>query len=386
MNLYEFLCQKQISIEEVVATAKSKGQLIETDILLVVGSLSEGLATLKSDFDLILITERDINSISDKKSISWVVGSCLVDMEIKKKSTVLELTSRFNTWVNHGWDKAFSADFTPEERKLLHRYLNGIFLDDDNNAKRNEIVQFNKEQLAKLKLHSARHTSRTIQVDMVGHKLSKDFRSLAYASIELLGHATDALLAASYLTNPLVKWRSRLLGTLLDNGISQINSKYVETEAADLIWYLHTLPESEPQAILSKAEEVVHYCRLMFLYAELKLVYPELLSSFHQIKQVITSNISRDDSKLLPCLELDVDFHIDDGEIYMARLNEFGEVIQANLAEFSLALQFDGLALSEEALRGVYPEQVDDKERAVLNNLISKFHQANLFSESPFSE
>ena len=70
----------------------------------------------------------------------------------------------------------------------------------------------------------------------------------------------------------------------------------------------------------------------------------------------------------------------------MARLNEFGEVIQANLAEFSLALQFDGLALSEEALRGVYPEQVDDKERAVLNNLISKFHQANLFSESPFSE
>jgi hypothetical protein len=353
MQLEAFLEHKNTSLQEVMATAKERGKLSDDDIVIIVGSLSEGLATLKSDIDLILITERDASEISDKKNIAWMIDECLVDMEIMPLQEVRQLTDRFQAWCEGGWDKTFSAGFSQDERKLLHRYLNGVFLEDGDGVKRRKIVTYDAAQLAKLKHHSARHVGRTIQVDMVGHELNQDYRSLAYAAHELLGHAIDSLLAAHYLTNPLVKWRSRLMDRMAGTGISQLNENYEGQSLSALVWYLYEMPSCEPQAITTKVTEVTHFCRLMFLYAELTLVYPEALSKFHRIRSHAGVSEEEKIGQRLPRLKLDVDFHIDDDSIYVGRLNEPGAAIELNPIEFSLLLQFDGVTDMKSAISNV---------------------------------
>ncbi len=378
MQLEEFLEHKRTNLQEVITTARERGQLSGDDIVIVVGSLSEGLGTLKSDVDLILITERDPSPTSDMSNIAWTIGECLVDMEVIPMHAVRELTDRFRTWCEGSWEKTFAAGFTLEQRKLLHRYLNGIFLEDIDGAKRRKIVQYDAAQLAKLKHHSARHVGRTIQVDMVGHQLNHDYRSLAYAAHELLGHAVDSLLAAHCLTNPLVKWRSRLMERISGTGISQLNGNYAGQSLSTVVWQLYEMPTCEPKAITLKVAEVVHFCRLMFLYAELKLVYPQTLLKFHRIEKNYAANEDNELGQRLPRLRLDVDFHIDNESTYVGRLNESSSALELNPVEFSLLLQFDGVTESADAIANVHRLHSDDRVKDLLDNLVTNCRSLGL--------
>ncbi|WP_298773176.1 hypothetical protein [uncultured Shewanella sp.] len=381
MDLEEFLRKKQTSIEQVLASANEEGQLIEEDTLIVVGSLSEGLATLKSDMDLILVTDRDPKSISKNGSIAWVNGKCLVDMEIVHRSAVQELVTRFKAWIQGGWGKTFAANFSSEERKLLHRYLKGIYLNDSDNKKQNQIVKYDEIELSRLKLHCARHTARSIQVDVVGHKQRQDYRSITYAAIELLGHAIDALLASHYITNPMAKWRSRLLESLPDIGLSELDQRFKSKNADDIVWHLHKIPEHTPQAILEQAHEIVTFCRWVFLYAEIKLVHPHVFKFFKVITNFPLPSSDNIGSPTLPLLEFDVDFHINDDKIFMARLNEFDEVLSLSSTELSLVMQFNGKTHEEEALSNVFQKKIGVEERNTLNKLLKAFDQTGLLAK-----
>jgi hypothetical protein len=205
---------------------------------------------------------------------------------------------------------------------------------------------------------------------MVGHELNQDYRSLAYAAHELLGHAIDSLLAAHYFTNPLVKWRSRLMDRMTGTGISQLNENYEDQSLSALVWHLYEMPSCEPQAITAKVTEVAHFCRLMFLYAELTLVYPETLSKFHRIRSNAGVSVDEKIGQRLPRLKLDVDFHIDDDSVYVGRLNEPGAAIELNPIEFSLLLQFDGVTDMKSAISNVDHGRNDDYVPGALADLM----------------
>src|SRR6202008_2286814 len=95
-----------------------------------------------------------------------------------------------------------------------------------------------REGLLRLKLHVARQAARTIQVDMAGLRDAGDHRSLAFAAQELMGHAIDAMLAAYGLSNPLLKWRSRLLERVPRDWELAMSVAPSGLTAGDRIWRL----------------------------------------------------------------------------------------------------------------------------------------------------
>jgi hypothetical protein len=387
MQLEEFLSLKNVTIKSIIATAKEKAQLVSGDDLLLVGSLSEGLATVKSDFDMILITDRPIDSISKEKSIAWVDGQLIIDMDIKPRSKVTQLTNRFLDWCNTAWTRSFAADFSADDRKLLHRYLQATLL--DHSSEENEgngiidrcFVDYSTEQLARLKLHNARHTSRSIQVDMMGHRARQDYRSLVFAAQELLGHANDALNASHLYTNSMVKWRSRITDMLPDCGINQLNSRYDNLTASQLIWQLMTLPTQPTEKLANQyAHEVTHFCRLIARWAEMKLVFTDKLNEFVAVDFPAQGSATAE--PLLPCLQLDVDFVLQSGQTVVARLNEFGQPLTLTEQEFSLLMMCDGQTSAAQAVIGLFGQDNTAQGQAILDNLIERCNAEGFLADN----
>jgi hypothetical protein len=211
-----FLVGKQTRVDGIVAAVDQAVGLGPGDRLLAVGSVVEGLGNRKSDLDLLLVagSPSGIACLPGRdEEVSLAVGRCLVDVRVVAGSTVDDLMRRFDAWCRQPWRVTHAAGFTPDERTLLHRLGNSVVLRDDRRESGGSRVPAPPD-LVRLKLHVARHLSRTIQVDMAGYRENGDHRTLVFAAQELLGTAVDALTAGYHLTNPAPKWRSRLLDRL----------------------------------------------------------------------------------------------------------------------------------------------------------------------------
>ena len=367
MDHTEFFHLKDTALETIVEEARTKGNISEQDILILVGSLTEGLATQKSDVDLILITDRPPPTEDNKTSIAWQSGKCLVDMEFIQQSDVDTLLASFMGWSSADWDSTFAAKLSLDERKLLHRYVNGIYLNDPDGSKKRRVAPYSQTELAKLKLHTARHMARTIQVDIVGNLLNQDYRTAAFAAQELLGHATDAVLAAQGLTNPTPKWRSKLIELVsVENVIDWCDQS---SSFEDGIWQLHHFPKYQQEVVLDKIMALIAFCRAVFFYAECKLIYPDLLAEDFKIYADFALR-DKEQHALLPGLELDVDFHIADQEIYIGRLNEFGKATKVNYQQFMKVLQLDGFSSKQSILSQGQPKSDALTEEALLDEAI----------------
>ena len=202
LNLDDFLHRKGIDLPSIVDCVESNLGLGVDDVLLAVGSLVEGLGTIKSDLDLWLITPRPEHLLPPQEEIGLPVGRCLVDVRIFKLSQLEELLTRFESWSSSPWNVTYRTSFTSEELVFLHRLLKGKLLPHHHQRDSVTLPRPAQRDVARLKLHVARHDSRTIQVDMIGYRDSGDYGSLVFAAQELLGHAADALLAGYEVTNP----------------------------------------------------------------------------------------------------------------------------------------------------------------------------------------
>jgi hypothetical protein len=376
MTLDEFLQLRQTQLPAVLLHVQKTVGLGAEDVLLAVGSIVEGLGNSRSDLDLLLITPRDLGPRAARGSVTLVAGKCIIDVRVIKVAEIGELLARFESWSHSPWDLTHAAPFTPAERILLHRLHHGLLLhrgdEEQVTARIPALID-----LARLKLHVARQMTRTIQVDMAGYREVGDYRSLVFAAQEVLGHAVDALLAGYQVTNPLPKWRSRLLGSLPRDWEQSLRQRPTGLAAADLVFRLHRAPvRPDRELVLKHALRITTFARAVFLWAETTLVKGSSAKS----KTAAWPRVTRKDGETpLPYLDFDVDFFLTNGHVTVARLNEFSETIKMSPTEFSLALLFDGATTAREAERFVYGSQ---SKKKVVENLISNVVRAG-FDISP---
>lgn len=353
ISLDDFFRAGGTDLPTLVAKVDASVGLCDDDFLLVVGSLAEGLGTSKSDLDLLLLTSRDEHLLPPQDEIALVAGRCLADMRILRLTYVDDLLARLDGWSRLPWDVTHAVKLTKEERVLLHRLIHGQLVLHSDHSDLDAVPRPSLQAVARLKLHVARQLSRTVQVDMIGNRDSGDYRSLVFAAQDLLGHAVDALLAGYYLTNPLPKWRSRLLDFLPADWESSLSIRPSGMTAGELVWLLHRTPEApEVGPALEHALRITTFARAVFVWAERCLLQglpqePAVPAVWPQLERRATD-------RPLPHLDLNVDFQFADGGVAVARLNDFSETLRLSAREFALTLLFDGTTTAREAEAVVY--------------------------------
>jgi hypothetical protein len=360
MNTAEFLHLKDVDLSATMAGAQASVGLDPDDLLLAVGSLAEGLGNSKSDFDLILITPRDAAFVP-AHDVALVVGTCVFDIQVLPLRKLKAGLARFATWAALPWDITRIADINIDDRRLLHRLLHCSVV-FEGEASDLAALQPSRAELARLKLQVARHTSRTIQVDMAGNLEAEDYASLVFASQDLLGHAVDALAAGHHLTNPTAKWRSRLLQRLPTNWEAALGIHPTGLNAAQLFWSLHQAPERPDRApALGHALRITTFARAVFAWAERRL----LGATARARAPVSWPHVDRTHGDIcLPHLNFDVDFWAHDDRVILGRLNQFDEPLALTPHEFEIALLFDGATTAREAelvVRGAYAGKAEHR-------------------------
>jgi hypothetical protein len=351
MTFEDYLALKRTSRVAIRDAARLLASARGQEIILAVGSVAEGLGNSKSDLDLLMISLDTGDRDRSEAECSWVSGDCIVDMQVLSASDIRGLVNRLDVWAAEPWDVSRLAPFTAAELLLMHRLCNGVALSAGESEQNAHRLLPGREKVARLKLHTARHMARTVQVDMVGYKRLCDWHSLLYASQDLLGHISDGLLAAFRKTNPNPKWRSRLLHGLPQDWADGLVSRSLTADARDTIWRKHHVPAAvDSRSALAHACQTTTFGRAVFAWAECRLVHDfEVPSNM----SVLQSPAAAAPQTLLPYLELDADFVISPDRVFVARLNEFDAALQMPLEHFPLILQYDGTTTAASALEAL---------------------------------
>jgi len=346
MNLDEFLHLGGAELSAVIEQVESTVGLGAGEVLLAVGSLVEGMGTSKSDLDLLWITTRDESSLPSRAHVPLLVGRCLVDVQVWRLAAFEDLLTRFETWSKLPWDITHAANFTLDERTLLHRLLHGYVLYKGNGNRVTKRIPVRLD-VARLKLQAARQASRTIQVDMVGYREIGDYRTLVFAAQEVLGHAVDALLAGYQLTNPLIKWRSRMLDSVPSDWELALTIRPTGLTAGEQMWRLHRAPSRpDKKIVLEHAFRITTFARAVFIWAERQLVKGSVITK----KQCVWPTVEpHPNESPLPYLDFDVDFSLGEERVTVGRLNDFSGTLEMSQREFALTLLFDGTTTAREA-------------------------------------
>jgi len=348
MNCEEFLRWGGTDMDAVLARVHAAVGLGAGDMLLAVGSLAEGMGTSRSDFDLLWIADRRARALPAEEHLPLRVGQCLVDVQVWPRRELEVLLERFEAWARAPWDVMHQARFSLDDRTSLHRLSHGRVMHAGSSQPVAGRIPARRD-LARLKLQIARHWSRTIQVDLAGYRELEDYGTLTFAAQDLLGHVVDGLLAAHGWTNPLVKWRSRLLDEVPADWEPPLGTRPTGLTARERVWRLHRAPaRPSRRAVLAHAADIAAFARAVFPWAERVLVHgrppqPRGLGFVPEARGKRT--------RALPSLDLDVDLCFLDGGFVIGRLNDFGRTLRLSAAEGELLRLFDGRTTTREAER-----------------------------------
>jgi hypothetical protein len=343
MDIDAFLKDRDADISSVIARVDEMLGLGPQDALLAVGSVVEGLGTHKSDLDLFLVSPRKM-SAQDSKTL--VVGKCVIDVRLVSQSKYKTLCRKVEVWALSPWNIIHAVKFSRDDRTLLHRVLHAKVL---RNGSSGDVMLpvVSQSKQARLKFHVARQMARTIQVDMTGYVGGGDYRSLCFAAQEILGQAVDALCASHLLTNPLLKWRSRMLDMIPPDWQNLLPIQLSDESASGLVWRLHQGPaDVDRNGAIEFAVRVMAFSRIVFSWAESRF----LAGAMGKVK--LSGRLLQSQgavSSLLPGLKFDVDFRFAQDRVLIARLNEFSTTVELACDEFPLVLLCDGRHSMEEA-------------------------------------
>lgn len=342
MQIDDFLSFRGTDKAGVIAAVEAHLGVEAGDVLLAAGSLAEGLGSAKSDLDLFLITDRAAAQ-GTRDEVVLSVGRSVVDVRILPRPRTEGLVARLRDWARAGWDPSDAVPFSHDVRVLLHRIAHGLSWV----APAGTATGFRPPigELSLLKLHVARHAAKTIQVDLEGYRQCGDYQTMAFAAQKLLGHAVDGLLAGWGRTNPISKWRSRLLASLPADWEAALLCRPARLSAAELFWRLQQLPERPDARVQDQVDRISAFARAVFLWAEAVLLGLPVVA---QRAERFASGAGERRVPLAPLLP-DVDFSVIPAGARMARLNEFGPVLDLDAGELALALLFDGSTTPGEA-------------------------------------
>lgn len=372
VSLEEHLAQRGTDLSAVLVHVRERTGIGPGGALLAVGSLVEGLGTTKSDLDLLLVTSRHEALASDV--VTLVVGKSVVDMRVLRWAALDDLVGRLRAWAELPWDVNHAVKFSIDDRTLLHRVRNGRLLEGDPALIAARAPDHT--ELCRLKLHVARQASRTILVDMVGYRESGDHRSLAFGAQEVLGHAIDALVAAHGNSNPLLKWRARLLASLARDWEEALDVPPTGRSASERVWELQRLPAaSDPEACSLHASRITCFARAVFAWSERRLARADLPPASPR-RPVEPEPVAPSDEAPLPMIDYDVDVWLVDGGGALGRLNEFEEPVMVSADELAMLLLFDGHRGARAVERAVHGDHPDGRGAAA--RLVARLEAARM--------
>jgi hypothetical protein len=165
----------------------------------------------------------------------------------------------------------------------------------------------------------------------------------------------DALTAAYHHTNPVSKWRSRLVDRLPPDWEQDLAIRPSGLSAAERVWRLHRAPKF-PHSVpaVRHALDITSFSRTVFVAAERRLLacWPP-----HIGEPVNWDGVHRQpDDVVLPFLDFDVDYAATpdvEGSVVIGRLNEFGRSLRLLPHEFAWLLLFDGVTTAGEVTDGI---------------------------------
>jgi hypothetical protein len=336
VKLADFLSYKGISLEDILEEAKERLHLASGDVLVLCGSLVEGLGNQKSDLDLILITDRQDIQFTSLNDVVLIVNKCFIDIQVVHYLQMEQLLDRFNHWVGQPHQPRLAKAFAFEERRLLHRLCTGRCLFGD--ARFAEVkFPLRSIDLARHLLDFASYNASTLQVDLAGLRAAADPYSVLFVAQALLGYAMDALLAGHHFTNPNWRWRVGELRRLPKQWEQKLPGRQSEKSAEELYWSLHRAPDSTGiNDIHNHALRIVAFSRRVFSWAEYQLLSPSLPPIPTAQCTSIVSN------EPLPHLDLDVTVRYRDSNFELLRLQGDGQIFRLSAQEYSLLCLFDG--------------------------------------------
>ena len=253
-NAEKFLAQWSIRLDDLREYAGAVG---DNEFLLLVGSIPEGLANSASDIDLLMVGERKsegaliIGDTGYEESSARLPGGQEINIEYWRPEDLQQIQRRMTNTIATLRDPAALQKievFNEAELLLLHRLKSGVVLANPDAAERCRERLF----LTLLADYSVLYWISfhyIFREDAIAQAADGDMLSALWMFKSALDHLGGAMLASVGETNPVSKWRLRLL---LENK-SPLGSNNVDT----FIQYLFLDPG---ETNLERLRDVTAFC------------------------------------------------------------------------------------------------------------------------------
>ena len=382
MYLAEFLGIHSLTPKDIVEAVKQVVALDESDILLVVGSLVEGLGNSKSDLDLLLFTARTDVRPTSLDTIALLTHECLIDLRVVPNTVIDALLGRFRQWCLQSENARDAAAFNYEERKLLHRLSTGMALCGE--ARFQELqASVSAHSLGRQKFDLARYMASTVQVDIAGLYQAGDLLSVTFGAQDLLAHTADALLAGYGRINPLPKWRIRELQSLPDEWSSDMPGRPTTSTAAMTFVELHRAPEvTSTESVLQHAIRITCFSRGLFPWMERRL--SGTVCPLPQLR-VAPLNLAGQ-GEVLPCLDFDVQISFVGEHFEMWRLKDPKSVFRLSPLGYVIACLCDGGTSKSQIFKQVAMQVGTDAAASAVQEVCNVIDYGHLALETPVDE
>ncbi|MEG0635905.1 MAG: nucleotidyltransferase domain-containing protein [Pseudomonas sp.] len=186
------------------------------------GSIVEGLATPKSDFDIYLVSDSETLHKQQELFVATSLG--LLEITLVDLKTLSGITEN----VQQGFHA--HPDLSIYQLILAHRFSSGVPLLNDTVFLAAQQA-FTGKHLANYLLHSSQKFSQKCFADAIGNLLAEDEDSAMFNADRAVHAALDTLLALNGSTSPLIKWRTRYAKRFLGE-TNPVLHRYMELAAS----------------------------------------------------------------------------------------------------------------------------------------------------------
>lgn len=208
MDLEAYLKCHGLSVSDLKAAIDATIRCEPEDVLIVTGSLVEGIGNVHSDVDVFLVTGRDLGSLSVGPIIPVPCGDRAIDVEWRDPAEFDALCDS----VRHAaaGDDRLALCVSQGDLNFLHRVAVGRPLCD--------LATFNRfrarldvDALRRVAMKRAIAEIGALQIDVVGLSRARDDATLLWALRRILSWTAQTLISAVGDTSSSEKWRLRKL-------------------------------------------------------------------------------------------------------------------------------------------------------------------------------
>jgi hypothetical protein len=211
MDIQTFMTMKRLSFEKIENAIRAQVGLKVEDAALLTGSLASGVGNARSDLDVYLLTERDLDAYQKGPSIPTHCEGVFIDIEWVPSARLKMLQQALRVDVASDLRNALQVQYGSLD--FAHRLLVGVPL---YNADRVEEAQRLVDREALLSTLEAQGITgiEAVQIDILGAVEERDVLTASLLLGRLVGHINQILLARGDVTDPNEKWRWRHLTQL----------------------------------------------------------------------------------------------------------------------------------------------------------------------------